>query len=46
MTVMSAVNSMLADGVLTWHVANFNAQHATIRSQGLTPSYYHTLQEG
>lgn len=45
MTVMSAVNSILADGVVPWHVANFNAQYATVRSQGLTPSYYHTLQE-
>lgn len=45
MTVMSAVNSILADGVVPWHVANFNAQHATIRSQGLTPSYYHAVLE-
>jgi hypothetical protein len=45
MTVLSAVNSILADGVVPWHVANFNAQHAVIRSQGVTASYYQHLAQ-
>lgn len=40
MTVVSAVNSILADKMLTWHVANFNAQNAAVRSEPLTASYY------
>lgn len=40
MTVVSAVNSIVGDGMLTWHVANFNAQHAVARSQPLTAAYY------
>ena len=40
MTVLSALNSILADQQVGWHVANFNAQHATIRSAGLTPSFW------
>ena len=43
MTVISAVNSILADHMLTWHIANFNAQNATARSQGLTTSYYESI---
>ena len=43
MTVVSAVNSMLADGLLTWPVANFNAQNAAVRSQALTASYYESI---
>jgi len=46
MTVLSAVTSILADGLVPWHVANFNAQHATIRSKSLTESYYHQIFEG
>ncbi len=44
MTVVSAVNSILADKMLTWHFANFNAQNATVRSQALTASYYEEIQ--
>lgn len=39
MTVMSAINTLLTEQTVLWHVANFNARYGTTRSQSLTASY-------
>jgi hypothetical protein len=46
MTVMSAVNTLLTDHQVLWHVANFNARYGTTRSQGLTATYWAQLADG
>lgn len=39
MTVMSAINTLLTEQTVLWHVANFNARYGTARTHLLTPSY-------
>ena len=46
MTVMSAVNTLLTDHQVLWHVANFNARYGTTRSQGLTADYWAQFASG
>ncbi|SMC08088.1 ThiF family protein [Sulfobacillus thermosulfidooxidans DSM 9293] len=40
MTVLSAINTLLADQQIRWHVANFHAQNAVCQAQALTPSIW------
>lgn len=46
MTVMSALNTLLTDHQILWHVANFNARYGTTRSQALTADYWAQLASG
>ncbi len=46
MTVMSALNTLLTDHQVLWHVANFNARYGTTRSQALTATYWTQLASG
>ncbi|WP_053958069.1 hypothetical protein [Sulfobacillus thermosulfidooxidans] len=43
MTVMIALNTVLAEQHILWDISNFNAYYSTHHTQALTPSYWHSL---